>query len=260
MKVLVLGAGHMGSWFVESLCLEHDVGVFDIDKKKLRYFFQAHRFVTFEEIRKFDPQLLINAVSLQHTEEAFDEVIPYLSTNCIISDITSVKNGLDHFYQKKGMRFVSTHPMFGPTFTNIRELKNQNAVIISESDEEGKSFFRELYKSLGLKIFEYSFKEHDQTTAYSLAIPFSSTMVFAASMKEQEAPGTTFKKHLEIARGLLSEDNYLLAEILLNPYALEQIETIHLKLEHLIRLIRNRKKDEMIRFFDELRENIGGIK
>ncbi|MGM0573058.1 MAG: prephenate dehydrogenase/arogenate dehydrogenase family protein [Bacteroidota bacterium] len=259
MKILVLGAGNMGAWFVESLCLEHNVGVFDIDKKKLRYFFHTHRFVNFEEIRDFNPDLLINAVSLQYTEEAFKEVTPYLSKHCILSDITSVKNGLDKYYQKIGMRFVSTHPMFGPTFANVRELSNQNAVIIKESDEEGKAFFRDFYGSFGLKIFEYTFQEHDKTTAYSLAIPFSSTMVFAATMKKQEAPGTTFKKHLEIARGLLSEDDYLLTEILFNPYALEQIENIHSRLDYLIKLIKERNAEGLINFFNEMRENIGGM-
>jgi prephenate dehydrogenase len=149
--------------------------------------------------------------------------------------------------------------MFGPTFANVRELSNQNAVIIKESDEQGKAFFRDFYNSFNLQIFEYTFREHDQTTAYSLAIPFSSTMVFAASMKAQEAPGTTFKKHLEIARGLLSEDDYLLTEILFNPYTLEQIENVHSKLSYLITLIKERNADEMIDFFNEMRRNIKGM-
>ncbi|HDJ33316.1 MAG TPA: prephenate dehydrogenase/arogenate dehydrogenase family protein, partial [Bacteroidetes bacterium] len=29
MKILVAGAGHIGSWFVESLCLDHEVAVYD---------------------------------------------------------------------------------------------------------------------------------------------------------------------------------------------------------------------------------------
>ncbi len=37
-------------------------------------------------------------------------------------------------------------------------------------------------------------------------------------MKHQDAPGTTFKKHMNIAQGLLSEDDFLLSEILFNPY------------------------------------------
>ena len=58
-------------------------------------------------------------------------------------------------------------------------------------------------------------------------------------MKKQDAPGTTFSKHDEIARGLLSEDDYLLSEILMSPYSLEQIEKVRDKLNDLINLIRN---------------------
>ena len=53
-----------------------------------------------------------------------------------------------------------------------------------------------------------------------------STFVFAAVMKHQEAPGTTFKKHMAIAKGLLSEDDYLLQEILFNPRTPGQVTNI----------------------------------
>ena len=36
MKIVVIGAGKMGSWMVESLCLDYEVGVYDLDKKKLK--------------------------------------------------------------------------------------------------------------------------------------------------------------------------------------------------------------------------------
>jgi prephenate dehydrogenase len=38
-KILILGAGKMGSWFTESLCLDYEVGIYDKDLKKLGYFF-----------------------------------------------------------------------------------------------------------------------------------------------------------------------------------------------------------------------------
>ena len=256
MKILVVGAGNMGAFFVESMCLDYEVGVYDRDKTKLKYFFNSHKFISLEEIKNFAPDLMINAVSLQHTREAFDETIPLLPESCIISDITSVKNGLKKYYEKSGRRFVSTHPMFGPTFANVKDLRQENAILIKESDPEGKEFFRNFYATLHLKIHEYSFEAHDQTIAYSLSIPFSSTMVFAACMKTLEAPGTTFKKHLSTAKGLLSEDDYLLSEILLNPYTLEQVEKISDKLNYLIELIRGKKVNEMHAFFNSLRMNI----
>lgn len=247
----------MGSWLVESLCLDYEVGVFDVDRTKLKYFFNSRKFLYYEEITDFSPDILINAVSLDRTIELFDEIISYLPETCILADITSVKSGLSEYYKKLGRRFVSTHPMFGPTFANLKDLSNQHAVIISESDEEGKAFFREFYSKLKINIHDYSFQEHDKTIAYSLSIPFASTMVFAACMKEQEAPGTTFKKHYRIADGLLSEDDYLLSEILLSPYSLGQVERISEQMEALKGMIKARDKDQLKQFFGMLRNNIG---
>lgn len=247
----------MGSWLVESLCLDYEVGVYDVDRSKLKYFFNSRKFLYYEEIMDFSPDLLINAVSLDRTQQLFDEIVSYLPENCILADITSVKSGMSDYYKKLGRRFVSTHPMFGPTFGNVKNLSDENAIIISESDEEGKAFFREFFGGLKIRIHEYSFQEHDKTIAYSLSIPFSSTMVFAACMKEQEAPGTTFKKHYSIAEGLLSEDDFLLAEILLSPYSLKQVERISEQMDRLIGMIKARDTEELKAFFQSLRNNLG---
>lgn len=117
-------------------------------------------------------------------------------------------------------------------------------------------FFRDLYKGLKLNVFEYSFKQHDETIAYSLSIPFASTLVFASVMKHQDAPGTTFKRHMNIAQGLLSEDDFLLTEILFNPYTSEQVEQIREKLKELIDIIDNKDTIRMKDFLTEVRKNI----
>lgn len=256
MKILVLGAGKMGSWLIESLCLDYEVAAFDSDLSRLKYFFNTVKLVSYEEIRKFDPDLVINAVSLEITVPVFREVLPFLRHDCILADITSVKNGLQKFYPESGRRFVSTHPMFGPTFANLKDLSGQSAIIISESDAEGKAFFRNFFESFNLKIFEYSFVEHDQTIAYSLSIPFASTLVFTACMKKQEAPGTTFRKHLDIAKGLFSEDDFLLSEILFSPFTLEQLELISEKMEYLREIIKEKDTEKMRVFLNGLRKNI----
>lgn len=246
----------MGSWLIESLCLDFEVAAYDNDLTRLKYFFNTVKLVSHEEIREFDPDMVINAVSLEITIPVFNEILPYVRKNCILADITSVKNGLRQFYPKSGRRFVSTHPMFGPTFANLKDLSGQSAIIIKESDEEGKVFFRNFFESFNLNIFEYSFIEHDQTIAYSLAVPFASTMVFAACMKKQEAPGTTFRKHSEIARGLFSEDDFLLSEIMFSPFSLEQLEKISERLEYLREIIKEKDVNKMRQFISQLRKNI----
>ncbi|WP_234408831.1 hypothetical protein [Marinilabilia salmonicolor] len=120
----------------------------------------------------------------------------------------------------------------------------------------GKTFFKDFFGSLGLNIHEYSFEEHDQTIAYSLSVPFASTLVFAACMKKQDAPGTTFRKHHDIAKGLLSEDDYLLTEILMNPFTTGQVEKIRQELKGLLALIENKDTEGLQGFLKKVRHNI----
>ena len=256
MRICIMGAGHMGAWLVEEFCLDHDVAVFDTDRRKLKYFFNVKRLLEIAEVKEFEPELLINAVSLPNVYKAFDNVLPYLPEDCILSDIASVKTGIHDYYMNLGKRFVSTHPMFGPTFANIRDLRDENAIIIKESEGEGKEFFRSFYKGLNLQVYEYTFEEHDKTIAYSLSVPFASSMVFAACMKKQEAPGTTFRRHLNIAKGLLSEDDHLLAEVMFNPNTVRQIEEINSQLAYLTHIIRGKDYEEMEKFLNKLRNNI----
>lgn len=256
MRILILGAGKMGSFFTDLLSFQHETAIFDTDSQKMRFIYNTYRFTTLEEIRIFNPELVINAVTIKHTIDAFKWIMPVLSKECILSDITSVKNDLKEFYEQCGFRYVSTHPMFGPTFASLNNLSNENAIIITEGDHLGKIFFKDLYSSLKLNIFEYSFEEHDETVAYSLSIPFVSTFTFAAIMKHQDAPGTTFKRHMAIARGVLNEDDYLLQEILFNPRTPMQVEKIRTELNLLLNIITNKDIEGMKNYLTKIRENI----
>ena len=237
MRILILGAGKMGSFFTDILSFQHETAVFDVNPHQLRFVYNTYRFTTLEEIKEFEPELVINAATVKYTLDAFRKILPVLPKDCILSDIASVKTGLKKFY-------------------SLSNLSSESAIIISESDHLGKVFFKDLYNSLNLNIFEYTFDEHDETVAYSLSIPFVSTFVFAAVMKHQEAPGTTFKKHMAIAKGLLSEDDYLLQEILFNPRTPSQVENIRTELKQLLEIITNKDAEGMKKYLTKIREKI----
>ncbi len=256
MKILILGAGKMGSFFCDLLSFDHEVAVYDLRPEKLRFTFNAQRFSSLDEIDGFEPQLVINASTVKYTLDAFRQVLPHLPKACIISDIASVKTGLPEFYASCGHPYVSTHPMFGPTFASLSNLSNENAIIISEGDHLGKVFFRDLYSRLRLNIVEYTFEEHDETIAYSLSIPFAATLAFASVMKHQEAPGTTFKRHMQIAEGLMSEDEYLVSEILFNPHTPSQLEGIVGKLSELLEIVKRRDSQAMSAYLAQAREHL----
>ena len=256
MKILILGAGKMGSFFLDLLSFDHETAVYEKDPKRLRFTYNCQRLMTLDEVREFAPELVINAVTVKYTIPAFKEVLPYLPKDCIISDISSVKTNLKEYYDSTGFRYVSTHPMFGPTFANLNQLHEENAIIICEGDYMGRIFFKDLYQRLGLNIYEYTFEEHDRTVAYSLSIPFVSTFVFAAVMKHQDAPGTTFKRHMRIAKGVLNEDDYLLQEILFNPYTSDQVAQIRDELKELLDIIDNKDGDRMKQYLTKIRNNV----
>lgn len=256
MKILIIGAGKMGSFFADLLSFDHEVAVYDIDPRRLRFMYNTERFTSLAEIDAFQPEMALNAVTLQHTVDTFVDLLPHLPEDCILSDIASVKTGLRDFYEACGRRYVSTHPMFGPTFANLGKLAEENAIIISEGDYMGRLFFRDLYGRLGLNICEYTFDEHDETVAYSLSIPFVSTFVFAAVMKHQDAPGTTFKRHMQIARGVLGEDDALLREILFNPRTGGQVARIREELKALLAIIDTKDSAALDAFLRRIRGNI----
>ena len=144
----------MGSFFTDILSFQHETAVFDVNPHQLRFVYNTYRFTTLEEIKEFEPELVINAATVKYTLEAFRQVLPVLPKDCIISDIASVKTGLKKFYEESGFRYVSTHPMFGPTFASLSNLNTENAIIISEGDHLGKIFFKDLYQTMKLNIFE----------------------------------------------------------------------------------------------------------
>lgn len=246
----------MGTFFSDLLSREHRVAVFDNDHDRLLFTYNVERFDSLDSIREFNPDMVINCVTLKYTLDSFRNVLPLLQPHTILSDIASVKTGLPEFYAQCGHPFVSTHPMFGPTFASLSNLANENAIIITEGDHLGRVFFRDLYSRLHLNVAEYSFEEHDKTTAYSLSIPFAATLAFASVMKPQKAPGTTFKRHLAIARGLMSEDDFLLSEILFNPNTPRQLEGIISSLTDLKDIVETRDNEKMKQYLASAREKI----
>ena len=246
----------MGSFFVDLLSFDHETAVFDVDPKRLRFMYNTQRFTSLDEIDAFSPELVINAVTLKYTLDVFRDVLPHLPADCILSDIASVKTGMKEFYEQIGRRYVSTHPMFGPTFANLGALSNENAIVITEGDYMGRIFFRDLYSRLGLHVCEYTFDEHDETVAYSLSIPFVSTFVFAAVMKHQDAPGTTFKRHMQIAKGVLGEDDCLLREILFNPRTGGQVANIRDELKTLLEIIDRKDEPALNAYLKRIRSHI----
>jgi prephenate dehydrogenase len=257
MRIAILGAGHMGSWLAREFSKDHEVAVYDKESNKTSPLADTASLIQLHDLKHWNPELLVNAVSLHQTVQAFTEAMHYLPPDCMIADAASIKGEIAAYYRLSGRRFVSVHPMFGPTFANMSQLRQENAVIITESSVEGRHVFETFFDRLGLRIFRYSFEEHDRMMAYSLTIPFASSMMFALCVDARTVPGTTFTRHMEIAHRLLTENDHLLAEILFNPYSVAELHRMASGLEFLKHIINARDFDEAKTLFERLRKKIG---
>ena len=75
-------------------------------------------------------------------------------------------------------------------------------------------------------------------------------------MKHQDAPGTTFKRHMAIAKGVLGEDEALLREILFNPHTSGQVAQIRQELKQLIDIIDRKDGDDLKAYISRIKQNI----
>lgn len=257
MKIAVLGMGKMGSWLARQLSESHSVAAMDVVPERAQGVPGVTALDSLEKLRTFEPEMVVNAVTLGRMVAEFEETLPFLPEGCLLADVASIKTGLPEFYKACGHPFVSIHPMFGPTHADLQALHEENVVLITESDACGLAFFKDFFSSRGLGLFEKSFSEHDELMAYSLTTPFVTSLTFASCVHPDVVPGTTFARHKELARKLLAEDDTLLCEVLFNPQSSAQIDRITGKLEFLKHVIRARDEEEAKKVFAKLRANLG---
>jgi prephenate dehydrogenase len=254
MKIAVIGVGKMGSWFANQLAPLHDILVYDQDSSKSD---GLPTLKSLSDLNAWGPDLLLNCVPLSQTLSVFEDVAKIVPVSTTLCDVASVKTGLPEFYAFQKNPFLSLHPMFGPTFADLDSLREENAIIIRDSFSSAKSIFLELFAKLGVRVFEFSFAEHDKMMAYSLTTPFVASLMFALCVDETAVPGTTFAKHKKIAEGLLKEDSHLLGEILFNPSSIHQIDAVTSKLEFLKHVIKARDQQEIDKLVGRLKTNLG---
>jgi len=217
-RIRIAGYGKMGSWLWRLLEKDYKCAVYETNTEVKRQNPSINYLESAGAISKFNPDLLINCVSLKNTIPLFLELSPCLPEECILSDIASVKNNLKSYYSSTNRRFASVHPMFGPTFTDMSNPSGRKAYIISESDKSAIDFFNEVFSGQGIITIECNFEEHDRQMADYLSAPVLMAMLFAGTGATMTIEGTTHERYHELSRQVLNEDSGLLNSMLLNPY------------------------------------------
>ena len=105
MKILILGAGKMGSFFTDVLSFDHECAVYEIEPRRMRFLYNTQRFTSMDEIEAFCPDLVINCVTLKYTLQVVDEVIPkkfgHLKSEVLVKETWLCMNSKEHEPRKE---------------------------------------------------------------------------------------------------------------------------------------------------------------
>ena len=66
MRIVMLGAREWGS-SLRIFKFQRETAVFDVNPHQLRFVSNTYRFTTLEEIKEFEPELVINAATVKYT-------------------------------------------------------------------------------------------------------------------------------------------------------------------------------------------------
>ena len=90
MRILILGAGKMGSFFTDLLSFDHEVAVYDNDPQRLRFLYNTQRFTSLDEVDAFNPE---TDITVDKQSKSVSIVLPAPSiTSFVINDVDEEYN------------------------------------------------------------------------------------------------------------------------------------------------------------------------
>lgn len=209
MRVAIIGAGNMGSWFAKLFRDEgYSVVVASRNQKKLQELGAKLKVETasfLEAINGADRVLI--CVSIPALEEVVKLISSQIKRNQILLDICSIKKypvETLHKYFPDNL-ILGMHPVFGPGSTS---LKNKT-VILTPTNNAEKEFaknFEQWLKSKDARVFLMSPEKHDLLMSIVLGLPHFIGLVACDVLLDQDkyletkkVAGTTFRMLFTLA-------------------------------------------------------------
>jgi prephenate dehydrogenase/chorismate mutase len=213
VRVAVIGAGGMGSWFARFFKSRGGlVTLSDRNLRRARVLASRIRVKyarnNVEAARGSD--VVILATSTNAVSQVIKEILPALGKNTLLVDIAAVKSPVVsalRLAEKQGIRVLSIHPMFGPLASGLREKK----VVVVRTRERKREHDRITNMLGAARMITVDPKVHDRQTAFTLALPHFLNMAFAMTMSGRsvaeirEFAGRTFELQMLLAETVASE-------------------------------------------------------
>lgn len=219
----IMGFGNFTSFMIPYLNPYFNISVYDpIDcsKKGLEL---GVKICSLEEVCSFST--LIIAVPIQYLEDSLKKCSTYIQKGTFVIDVSSVKLktvGLLDQYLDKDVKWVATHPLFGPQ-SGKNGLEGLSIVVCTKANDQFKGvqdFLRDLLK---LNVLLKTPDEHDREMAYVQALShFVSRALDRMNIPESDQKTFAYQCLLDIRHTLQGDSWDLFFSIQNeNPYAVD---------------------------------------
>lgn len=224
---------------------------------------------TSDELRR---SLLANAatvivsVPISSTVSVIEELIPHITADSLLVDLTSVKERPLGAMMAHAGEVLGLHPMFAP---GERGLEGQMIVVCPGRTGKRASVLLTLFSSLGAVMKELSAAKHDQLMAIVQGLNHFHSIAFAHALNALEIPveetievaSPVYLLRMQLMGRILAQDPRLYAEIqLCNPYVPRALAAFHDSSEKFMSAISSGSLERCIEFFTEAASSFGNYR
>lgn len=210
-----------------------------------------------------DANLVLLAVPINQTIDIINS-LPPLPVNCILADVTSVKQApLNAMLSKHNGPVVGLHPMFGPDAPGMIK---QVVVVCDGRDAKAYKWLIDQMIVWGAQIHQTEAKVHDKAMAFIQVMRHFNTFVYGQHL-QQENPDLSeliafsspiYRLELAMVGRLFAQAPSLYADIIFNDTAnIALLERFHERFGKAVALLKSQDKQAFIDCFKDVESWFG---
>jgi len=212
-----------------------------------------------------DADIVMISVPITLTADLIIKVAPFLKTDSLIFDISSLKSDVVRVFEQIRREYpincLSLHPMFGP---GIKSMKNYNIILLKIGGTENYNRIVDdllsLIKSDGIIITETTPELHDKYIALTLGIPHMLNILFLNLLRRMNESlseltkysGTTFLLQKVFAESIIQREMEMFGDIQIQN---KEFQKVLDELENLLKdykiIIQTKDKQGFIDMFND---------
>lgn len=205
-----------------------------------------------------DADLVVLAVPINQTLSII-KALPTLPENCILADVTSVKQApLDAMLEKHNGPVLGLHPMFGPDAPGMIK---QVVVVCDGRSPNAYAWLIEQMQVWGAQIHQTEAKVHDKAMAFIQVMRHFNTFVYGQHL-QQENPNLSeliafsspiYRLELAMVGRLFAQAPSLYADIIFNDSDnIALLERFHQRFGKAVELLKSQDKEAFIACFKDV--------